>query len=290
MGIDFEAAVVAAIERTATRAGGTLALCTFVVQFISAVGFDTEQAYLQRQLLSSVADALGRTSAAQLEQGRLAVARGALGLPASVPHWYGTVLAAVAAALGVAVTVVGLRTFSGAYSANVPRTAVAGLPSRTAHAVLGSVLFTSLVVGGLVLFVVPGVFLALTLYFVTAAVAIEDESVFAGLRRSWELTAGNRLDSFLFVCLLAAVTISATITSTAVASVLGGAVADQAALASQLATATSPVARLASIAITSVATVFTVALTAVVFDQLRDATGAGGRGDDLADIDPALLP
>ncbi|WP_267640603.1 hypothetical protein [Haloarchaeobius amylolyticus] len=288
MGIDLEDAVVTAVERTATRAGATLACCTFLVQLLSAVGFDTERAFLQRRLRRGLADALETTPATLLDGGQLAVSRGALGLSEAVPHWVGAVLALAAAVLGIAVTVVGLRTFSGSFTEAVPRTAVAGLPTRTAHAVVGSVLFTVLVAGGLVLFVLPGVVLALGLYFVTAAIAIEGDDVLAGLRRSWSLTAGNRLDAFLFVLVLAAVAVAASITATAVSSLLAQS-ADQTDLVMRVATI-SPLARVAGVGVTSIATVFTVALTAAVFDQFRATAAGQGPADDLADVDPELLP
>ncbi|WP_439027307.1 hypothetical protein [Haloarchaeobius sp. DT45] len=291
MDIDFEDALVAAVERTATRAGATLALCTFAVQVLSAVGLDTEQAYLQRELLASLAGALDTTPGSLLGEGSVTFSRGALGLPASVPHWYGTLFALAATVLGIAVTVVGLRTFSGQFTEDVPRAAVAGLPGRTLHAFAGSLLFTGLVAGGLVAFVLPGVFLALSCYFVTAAVAIEDEPVVAGFRRSWELTAGRRLEAFLFLLVVSAVAISSSLTATAATVLLGGPATSQGTLALQFAATASPVARLVVVGITSVSTVFTVALTAVVFDQLRAARTRSGRVEgDLADVDPALLP
>lgn len=49
---------------------------------------------------------------------------------------------------------------------------------------------------GTAFLIVPGIFLAVSLYFAPAAVMIEDAGIIESLERSWELTAGNRFRLF----------------------------------------------------------------------------------------------
>ncbi|MDF9744719.1 hypothetical protein [Natrinema salsiterrestre] len=49
---------------------------------------------------------------------------------------------------------------------------------------------------GSIFFLVPGIFLAVSLIFANAVVIIEDAGVIESLKRSWELTSGNRFHLF----------------------------------------------------------------------------------------------
>jgi membrane-anchored glycerophosphoryl diester phosphodiesterase (GDPDase) len=59
------------------------------------------------------------------------------------------------------------------------------------------VLSTFLVIGGLVLFVIPGIYLYFRLIFFPFAIIIDNESVMGSLKRSWRITRGNTLKLFL---------------------------------------------------------------------------------------------
>jgi hypothetical protein len=61
----------------------------------------------------------------------------------------------------------------------------------------GSIVFSLAVLAGLVAFVVPGVFLMVSLIFWSIFVAVENENFIDGLKNSWELSKGNRIDLFL---------------------------------------------------------------------------------------------
>ena len=59
------------------------------------------------------------------------------------------------------------------------------------------VLSTFLVIGGLVLFIIPGIYLYFRLIFFPFAIMIDNESVIGSLKRSWRVTRGKVLKLFL---------------------------------------------------------------------------------------------
>ncbi|MFB6301412.1 MAG: hypothetical protein ABEH78_00910 [Haloferacaceae archaeon] len=65
------------------------------------------------------------------------------------------------------------------------------------NVVIGGIVFGLAVAIGLVLLIVPGVFLMVALAFWTVVVVDEDTSFVTGFRRSWRLTSGRRLRLFL---------------------------------------------------------------------------------------------
>lgn len=62
--------------------------------------------------------------------------------------------------------------------------------------VVSIVTFVAVLIGS-IFFLVPGIFLGVSLIFATVAVAIEDGGVVESLERSWELTSGNRIELFV---------------------------------------------------------------------------------------------
>lgn len=59
--------------------------------------------------------------------------------------------------------------------------------------IVGGIVFGIVVAIGFVLLIVPGVFFLVSLFFWNVFVVVEDTSFIEGFRRSWDLTAGNRL-------------------------------------------------------------------------------------------------
>lgn len=121
----------------------------------------------------------------------------------SLPVGYGLAVAAfgVVALVSEYLSIVALRTVAGAplreaATRRVARAVLAGF--------LVGVFVRSLVVLGLVALVLPGLFVAVTLLFAHARVAIEDEGPVAALAGSWELTRGRRVRVGGVVVLLAA--------------------------------------------------------------------------------------
>jgi membrane-anchored glycerophosphoryl diester phosphodiesterase (GDPDase) len=77
--------------------------------------------------------------------------------------------------------------------------------------IVGAVVFAVIIALGLVLFVVPGIFLLVALVFWTVYVAVEDRSFVEGMQESWALTRGHRMRLFLlgFAVAIVGVVVSA---------------------------------------------------------------------------------
>lgn len=76
--------------------------------------------------------------------------------------------------------------------------------------VAGTVLYGVAVLVGLVILVVPGVFLAVALFFFNYEVIVEGENAVDALSNSWSLTAGDRLKLFILGALFAGIGLAAS--------------------------------------------------------------------------------
>lgn len=77
---------------------------------------------------------------------------------------------------------------------------------------VGGIVFGIVVGAGFLLFVIPGVFLLVSMLFWSIYVAVEDQNFIEGMKNSWDLTKGSRLRVFL---LLLGVGVAAFVTSIA---------------------------------------------------------------------------
>lgn len=121
-------------------------------------------------------------------------------LALDVPYELAAVAFATVAVLNEYLMIVTLRAFSGepllaAATRRIGRAVLAGV-------VVGVVVRT-LVVAGLLALVIPGAFLAVSLLFAHARVAIEDDGPGTALQEAWALAEGRRLEVFSVVTLLA---------------------------------------------------------------------------------------
>ena len=184
----------------------------------------------------------------------------ALGVPATL-----------AAALSVLVFVVeeGLRVFSirafaSEHTERMPSEFTRRGARATAHSVVASVIVAALTVLGLVLLVVPGVYVALSFFFVRQEIAVEDKGVVEALRDSWALTDGDRWELLGLAVLVAVVNLLAGLPSAAFGFL-------------------NPVAgALVAVSVGAVTTVFGVAAATRAYVQLREER-AGNEGDTRLD-------
>lgn len=176
--LDIGDALEYGFDRLVSRGGATLLAVYVLLQLASQVGFQS----LFRQLVG------GRMPPAQAgELYPLAV-----GLSAGV----GALVSLVLLLASFVFVVVALRALYADLD-DVPTPEHTRDLARTV-AVIIAVSFVSFVAVGIgfVLFVLPGVFLAVSLAFAQVAVAVEDAGVIEALRRSWSLTGGNRVRLF----------------------------------------------------------------------------------------------
>lgn len=73
-------------------------------------------------------------------------------------------------------------------------------------AIIANVIVSLAVMIGFVLLIVPGLFLAVSFTFVVFAIGVEDAGPIEALRRSWELTSGNRWRLFALVLIVGVAT------------------------------------------------------------------------------------
>lgn len=195
----------------------------------------------------------------------------AVGVPvaAALGLWAGTAIVAEG------LRIVAIRTFVSRYTDRIPAVLVT---RRLGWAVLngfvGTVLVNLLIVLGSVLFVVPGVFLALSLFFVRQEIAVEDVNFVEAMANSWDLARGNRVE----LAVLAVVWITLAVGLWIVGGVIGVALSGAPAVAAAI-----------SVVLGAPLTVFGVAVGARAYVQLTDGrdepvaddgTEAGGQGDE----------
>jgi hypothetical protein len=182
------------------------------------------------------------------------------------------VLAVVSFLFGTGVFVVAARLL-----ARDPTT-LASLPAEAFTRRLGRALPSLVVVNlvlavaiplGLALFVVPGLFLAVSFQFAVFAVAVEDHGPLGALRRSWTLASGDRWRLLVLVVLFG---------------VVGGV---SGALGSLFSLADPLVGQLVSVGVTSVFLVLMYGVLADAFLQLRGEPmlGGGGGSSGTADVE-----
>lgn len=75
------------------------------------------------------------------------------------------------------------------------------------NVVVGGIVFGITVAIGLVLLIIPGIFLLVSLFFWNVFVVVEDRNFIDGFRESWSLTDGHRLRLFLLGVVVVVVTI-----------------------------------------------------------------------------------
>lgn len=127
-------------------------------------------------------------------------------LALSMPLAVAAVLAIAVAILTQAVKLVAIRTFVSDERAAIPREFLTRrIGWVTLNAVVGGLIVWALILLGLVLLVVPGIFVAVSLFFFEQEVAVEDSNLVEAIEDSWALSKGNRVEIFLVGAVLVVV-------------------------------------------------------------------------------------
>lgn len=105
----------------------------------------------------------------------------------------GMIVGVLIGVLSLMVTIIAARTFVARHTEMVPDEFVRrNMGPAVLHMVVGVVAFVLIVLAGLLLFVLPGVYLMLSLLFWSIIVAVEDRGFLDAMRRSWEIVEGER--------------------------------------------------------------------------------------------------
>lgn len=198
MSLDVSRAIREGLSRTATRNGLVLVVAFVLIGLLNAVAFESAAARMVE-----LAAEMDPEAAADLPEGATPLA---LPLPGSVILF----LILVWLLAWAAASVVTVRITATDRVDSIPDDLVVDrLAAATANEIAARIVVFVLVGFGLLLFVLPGIFLAICFYFTRPYIAVDDRNVVDGMVESWRLSKGNRFD--LFILLIGAVVIYALI-------------------------------------------------------------------------------
>lgn len=203
MGLDIGGALRVGYERCRTPAGLRLIAVAFVIQLAANVASDSAQG-----AASGTAPDAVPVDAAPL----------ALALPPSVLG----LLSTLSFVASLVFTLVAIRTFAADAREAVPAWAYRENVLRPTLTLLaGAVVLGVAVAVGLVLFVVPGLFLLVSLIFFQVYVAAEDEGFVDAMTASWNLAGGSRISLFLTGVAVVVLSVLVTVAFAVVALLVG---------------------------------------------------------------------
>lgn len=178
------------------------AISTGAEKLTTTAGIQLGALYVVAVLLTGIGS---QSITAALAPGMPEGAGPALALPIGVAG--GAVLLLVGLLVGAVLTVVVLRTVAHNTSAldSIPAGVTEALPTTVLYLIVAGIIQGILLAIGLVLLIIPGIFVLVSLYFSQVYIAVEGEGPIEGLKSSWGLAKGNRLPIFGLVVVLAVI-------------------------------------------------------------------------------------
>jgi uncharacterized DUF497 family protein len=169
-----------------------------------------------------------------------------------IPPSVGAALTVLAAVVAEAIRIVSIRVFATEETDSFPQaTASHRLVAATINGIVAGILVSLAIGAGLILLLVPGIFIALSFFFVRQEIAVENKTFIDAMRDSWTLTGGNRWELLGLAVILLVIGFIASSPSIVLSFV-------------------SPMASTAlGTTIGSVTTVFAIAVTTRAYEQLR---------------------
>ncbi|MFW5984260.1 MAG: hypothetical protein ACOCRA_03595, partial [Halobacteria archaeon] len=188
-----------------------------------------------------------------------------------------TTLLSLATTVGVIVVgIVAYRVFAADAREKIPEEAYRrNIGMATLNGIVAGFVFAILFVIGLLLLVIPGIYIFTALVFFMIFIALEDENFLESLSSSWELTKGRRMSVFLLLFALLVVQIVVGILG-AVASAVAGAVLPQ-------------LGAIVNVAVGAALAVYSLAVLTDAYFQLRDErppADAEDPTDPTEDVQP----
>ncbi|AZH25371.1 hypothetical protein [Haloplanus aerogenes] len=257
MSLDIPAVLEDGFSRLLTRVAGLLLVAYLVVGVISTVTAQTLSLAVFDAFRSSLpSDAATTPTTPGMGGNALALD---VGLPVAIALFLAQIV------LAQIVGIVGIRTFVSEARRSFPTGVARNLPWVVLNALVAGFIVNVLIGIGTILLVIPGIYLAVALYFVQFEVIVEERNAIDALRTGWELTKGERLGVFLLLLVIFAIGIA-----TAVPSIVLGFVG-----------APTVVVVLVSVVVGAVAGVIGVAIGARAYVQLKpDGWSSPGGGAD----------
>lgn len=215
MSLDIGEAFSDGFARTFARNGLLLAVAFVVVALATTVLFQTLQVEFLEAMLEFIQGTSPNEAAiSQSEYDRtisdlqdaLSETREMSPLALDVPLGVAAAGMLVLAVVSEAVSIVAVRVFASDVTDEIPREVVSEhLAFATANGFVGGVVVSFLVLVGLVLFVVPGIFLAVAFYFLRQEIALKDKNFVDAMADSWRVTKGHRIQVFAIALFLVVV-------------------------------------------------------------------------------------
>jgi len=196
MSLDIPAALEDGFARIPTRVAAILFAAYLGIGVVSTVAAQTLSLAVMDAIQASLpADATSPTTSG-VDGGVLALD---VGLPVAIVLFLAQVV--IAQVVGV----VGIRTFVSEARTSFPSGVTSHLLWVVVNALVAGFVVYVLIGLGTVLLVIPGIYLAVALYFVQFEVVIEERNAIEALRSGWALTKGERLGIFLLLLIILAI-------------------------------------------------------------------------------------
>lgn len=257
MALQLGQAFVGGTRRVVTRTGGILLALLFVIQLLTQVSINT-----------AVVRFVPPEATAEMEQ--------VIGLTLPVSGPIAIALFVATLVLSAAYYVVLSRAFARPMrdlSTFPPALYTRRIGRATLSLILGGIAVGISVMIGLMLLLLPGLFLAICFLFFIFAISVEDRGPIGAMKRSWALSRGNRLKLAIIVVLSAAV---------------GGVIG---AVGSLVDLAGSPVvSEVVTASISSVLFVLLYAVIAAAYLQVRADGGDGVDGTETSAATGTAVP
>lgn len=167
-----------------------------------------------------------------------------------------------------AASVVAMRVLVSEHVDTVPDDLLSRRLTRATMSDIAAEIVAAVLIGiGLLLLVVPGIFLAVCFYFSRPLIAVEDRGFVDALAESWRLSRGHRLRVFALLVIVVLVGFAVSVPTTLVSALFAGAPA---------------VGSVLGIVLGAVTTVFGLAVVARAFAHLREDEPETERADEGA--------
>ncbi|MFC7078237.1 hypothetical protein [Haloarcula halophila] len=259
MSLNIGKALQDGFDRTVTR-NGLLLIGVFVA-------FGALNTVISQSVSLGVQQWFQGISAQAVQQssfGGFGAAQTVLAVPLPLPVVL--LLALGTALLAEALRIVGIRAFAAEQTRSpTDPTLRNGLPLAMLNGAVGGTIATVLTYLGTALLILPGVFVALSFFFVRQEIALQNKNFVAALRDSWELSRGERLELFGLGALVFVVSVLASSPATVLFFL-------------------SPLPALAlGMITTGITTVFGIAVATCAYQQLQEDDQAPRTGSTVAD-------
>jgi len=210
MSLDIPAALEDGLSRIPTRVAAILLAAYLAIGAMSTVAAQTLSLAVMNAVQGSLPSDAATTPTAP---GAPGVGGGALALDVGLP--IAVVLFLAQIVLAQIVGVVGIRTFVSDARTSFPPGLTSHLPWVIVNALVAGFVVNVVIGLGTILLVIPGIYLAVALYFVQFEVIVEETNAIDALRTGWELTKGERLAVFLLLIVIFAIGLASAIPSIA---------------------------------------------------------------------------